>query len=88
MANISIDNGANFYDANEVREIGRGEAANWKGVYGAYTLKEEFEHLMNVIIDYMDDDVCENVAFTYDCEDVFDFLAEYLTRAECDLVIG
>lgn len=88
MANISIDNGANFYDANEVREIGRGEAANWKGVYGADTLKEEFEHLMNVIIAYMDDDVRENVAFTCDCEDEFDFLAEYLTQAECDLVIG
>ena len=88
MANISIDNGRNFYDANEVREIGRGEAVNWNGVYGADTLKEEFERLMNVIIAYMDDELRENVAYTYDCEDDFDFLAEYLTRAEYDLVIG
>lgn len=88
MANISIDNGLHYYNATDVLEIGRGEAASWKGVYGADTLKDEFDALMNVIVAYMDNDVRESVAYHCDCNDEYEFLAEYLTRAENDLVIG
>ena len=43
---------------------------------------------MNVLMNYMDEEVMELISEEYaPCSDLF-FLREYLDRAECDLIIG
>lgn len=70
---LSIDNGATFYAASEIPEI---------------MPEINARHLYRQIVNFMDDETREAVHMDLaPCTDA-EFLAEYLRRANDDLIIG
>jgi hypothetical protein len=76
MAQVSFDNGCNWYDpANDpedLEEVGR-----------------HIEEIgMDIIAGYMDNETCERCVSVSDAETDAEWLADYLRMAKEDLIIG
>ena len=79
-AMISIDNGNTYYSADEADAAIKQLAENCGNISEEYAWEE--------IVNCMDDDIRESVHSALAPCTSAEFLAEYLRRADCDLIIG
>lgn len=85
MKQISLDNGATYMDAAETIEY---ISTQQSGMLTDEELEQRRKDWWTIITDSMDDETREAVAFDHaPCTDE-EFLAEYLRRADADLIIG